>query len=482
MRLKIAPAFSSLLCWAMLTGCAGFLRPAGDSLLPGHPEAQVPDRWSALAASTPEAATGWLEDLAAPKLKQLVDQAMEANENLREAAARMQSAQARARIAGADLFPNLNGDLDMARSERLRGANFQKTLSNQYGLGIATSWELDLWGRLANRRQSAAREFHASAADLQAARLSLAADVARSAIQLLAAQRQISLTQGNLKSLEANLAILNANHEAGVAEDRMGLDIALARADVARSKATLQANLRTVDSARRRLEILIGNYPKGALQGLTEFPETTRAIPAGLPSELLLRRPDLIAAELRADAALDEIAATRKALLPSLRLNGSVGTSTTEDFDLLIDERALIWNIAGTLTQQIFQGGRLRATIDEAKAQADIVAARYAQIALQAFSEVEVALAAEQFLIDQQSQLRIAADEADRAAELAISRYENGLVEILTVLDSQRRAFEFRSSLLEITSQRLQNRIDLYLALGGDFDSVPVSVATPESP
>ena len=460
-----------------LSGCAGFLRPDGDALLPPEVSSSIPERWTQISAATTEAATGWLDDLQSKELKTRVDRALDANQDLRGAAARVRSARARARIQGADLLPSLAANFDGSRSERLRGANFQNTLTNQYQLGFASSWEFDLWGRLANQKNAARKELQATTADLHAARLSLAADVTRSAVQLLAADRQITLTRGNLESLESNLEILDANLEAGVAEDRMGLDIALARADVARSKATLQANLRTADTARRRLEILLGDYPQGALESLTEFPGATRPVPVGLPSELLLRRPDLIAAELRADAALDDIAATRKALLPSLSLNGSAGTSTTGDLDLLFDERALVWNIAGSLAQQLFQGGKLRATIDEAKAEAEVIAARYAQTALQAFSEVEVSLAAEAFYIAQESQLRIAADEASRAAALAVTRYENGLVEILTVLDSQRRAFEFRSSLLEITSRRIQNRIDLYLALGGDFDSVPTQLA-----
>jgi len=474
-----------------LSGCSGtFLRPEKDRLLDATVAEAIPNQWAAkLASAAALGATGWLDDLNSRELQQLVERALEANQDLRAATARVRSAEARARIQGAARKPSVSADLGASRAKRLRGDNtnsggqilsgsspdsaFESFKTESYDLGLSASWEIDLWGRLANQRDAATKEFLASQSDLAAARLSLAANVAKSAIALHESEQQVALTRENLKSLEANLEILDSNLEAGVAGDRLGLDISLARADVARSKASLQADQRTADTARRRLEILLGGYPKGRLAGLSKFPTVSRTLPVGLPSELLLRRPDLIAAELRADAALDEIASSRKALLPSLRLNVGAGTSSSDDLNLLLDERALVWNIAGSLAQQLFQGGRLRATIELAKAEAEEVAARYSGTALQAFSEVESALAAETFYLAQEAQLHIAAQEAQRAADLAVTQYENGLVEILTVLDSQRRAFDARSVLLSVRSQRIQNRIDLYLALGGDFDSNP---------
>lgn len=463
----------ALISGLILSGCV--TKKPDESTLDPALSGQIPDHWSAARIRVPEeSATGWLDDFDTDVLMNLAREAVGQNYDLASTAARVKSAAARARIAGADRLPQLDWDLDVSRSQGLRGASFQSVRANNFGQGFDLAWEIDLWGRIGNLRKSALRELDAADADYQASRLSLAATVARTALDQVESQLQVELSRQTLASLRINLEILDAKLEAGDADDRTALDISLSRADVARARSTIAQGQREADASRRLLETLLGKYPAGTMTALTDLPSVTRDVPAGLPSDLLLRRPDIIAAERRVDARLEDVAAARKALLPTIRITGSTGLSTTDEFAQIFDIRNLVWGIANNLAQPIFQGGRLVAEIDLTKAHREEIAADYAETALTAFREVETALSAEKFFARQQTALEEAVVEANRAEELSLSQYENAQIEIITLLESQRTAFNSRSTLLNVRLLRLQNRIDLYLALGGDFDTEPV--------
>jgi NodT family efflux transporter outer membrane factor (OMF) lipoprotein len=435
---------------------------------------ELPEDWASSKISVPaSAATGWIDSFGNSRLKTLAREAAGKNYDLAASAARVRAAEQRARIAGSDRRPQFAFDTSAARSQTLRGAQFQSVRSDNYNLGLDLTWEIDLWGRIANLQAAAIAELDATSADYQAARLSLAANVVKSTLDLWEAEQQVTLSERNLASLRTNLDILDDKLEAGDADDRTALEISLSRADVARSEATIAQQGRQADAARRQLETLLGRYPSGTVSGIKDFPKLGRSVPAGLPSELLLRRPDIIAAERRIDAELNEIAASRKELLPSVRLTAGSGTSTTQDFVKLFDVDNLVYNIGSTLAQQITEGGRLRGNIRLNEAERDQLVADYAETVLQAFREIETALAAEKYFADQQRHLSTATTEAERAEELSLSQYQRGLVDIITVLESQRRAFDARSNLLSLLNERAQNRVDLHLALGGDFDHPP---------
>ncbi|MCF6312485.1 MAG: efflux transporter outer membrane subunit [Verrucomicrobiales bacterium] len=444
---------------------------SGGNPLAGHLSSQTPDHWQGMPIAVPQkAATAWIHDFHNSELTSLVSQAVDENYQLLAAAARVRAAGARVRISGADRYPQLSLGQNSNRSQRLRGARFQKTTANQFLLSGDIAWETDLWGRLSDLQQASRDQLAASSADYQASRLSLAADVIKTTLDLIEFRMQTELSRQTLKSLETNLEILDGKLEVGDVNDRTALEISLSRSDVARAKASIAQQQRDADGAQRRLETLLGNYPSGKITALRSFPKVTRSVPVGLPSELLLRRPDIVAAEHRIDAALKNVSASRKALLPSLRLTAGGGTSTTQAYQDILDPKALVWNIGYGLSQPLFEGGRLRANVQLSKAQRDELAAQYADTALTAFREVETALAAEAFFKQQEKHLKQASKEALLAEELSLTQYERGLVDIITVLESQRRAFTSRSTLLSIKNQRLQNRVDLYLALGGDFD------------
>jgi multidrug efflux system outer membrane protein len=183
---------------------------------------------------------------------------------------------------------------------------------------------------------------------------------------------------------------------------------------------------------------------------------------------MLLRRPDLRAAERRLASALASESAAKKAMLPSIRLTGSAGR-TSQQIEQLIRPETAIWNLGTQVGQTLFQGGLLKAGVDLQRGRYHEILQTYADSVLTAFREVETALAAEQFLLAQESALERAASEAERAEQLALSQYEKGLSEVLTLLDTRQRAFDARSTLTSVKAQRLRNRAALHLALGGEF-------------
>lgn len=435
---------------------------------------ELPNRWVAGSRVPGSAATGWLDDFRSPQLTQLVREAVDNNYDLSATLSRVEQARERVRIAGADQFPTVDSSVTTGRSQGLRGASFRSVRSNNFNFSMDLAWEVDLWGRIRNLKQAERDRLTAEAAAYEASRLSLAANVAKTALQIVESNLQIDLSRRTLSSLRTNLQILDSKLEAGDADDRTALEISLSRADVARAESNLLAEQRNLDASKRTLESLLGRYPKGTVESLDRLPQIRRSVPAGLPSDLLLRRPDILAAEARVDAAFKDLAASRKALLPAIRITGGAGTATTDEFGDLFDIQNLVWNVASGLTQPVFQGGRLHAEVRLDEKTRDELASTYAETALTAFREVETALAAEKYLKGQVAALSRATSESRRAEQLSLQNYEQGIVDIITLLESQRRAFDSESQLISQQLELLTNRIDLYLALGGDFDHAPV--------
>jgi NodT family efflux transporter outer membrane factor (OMF) lipoprotein len=424
----------------------------------------APDKWSALPKIAPKAATGWLADYNSPSLRQLVDRAISANPDLKAAAARVTQAQAETVQAGAALLPSISGNYSASRQQtpadqRFSGLNF---INNRFRLPLNVSWEVDLWGRVADERGAAKSRRFAAEEDFHAARLSMAASAVRTAVTLAEAQSLLALAEQNVSTRRVQLGILEKQMERGLEPDRAALDVSLGRADLARAEATVQQRRAAVDQSRRALEVLMGGYPAGAEKGLTSLPHLSRQIPAGLPSELLLRRPDLRAAERRLESS------AKKAFLPSIRLTGDYGR-TSADIDDLMEPETAMWSIASSITQSVFQGGRIVASVKLARARYEEQLQTYTSSVLTAFREVETALAADAFLRDQAAALSRSAEEAERAEGLALGQYEKGLTDVLTLLDARQRAFDSRSAFIDVQARRLRNRADLHLALGGEF-------------
>lgn len=440
-------------------------------MVDGVPEYWIGGRYQVNGACV----TGWLSDFDSPVLKKLAEEAVDRNYSLASARSRIEQARERAQIAGADRLPSLDAGVGTSRSQNLRGAAFRTVRANNFNFSLDLTWQPDLWGRVKDLRDSQLDLFTAETNAYQWARLSLVANVVKTSLEIVESRQQVALSRENLASLEKTLDILDNKLEAGDADDRTALDISLNRADIARARSNILIEQRQADGSRRILEAFLGRYPKGQVEELKTLPGISRKIPVGLPSELLLRRPDLLEAESRVDSRLKELSASRKALLPTIRITGGAGTSTTDEFADIFDIKNMVWNIGQNLARPIYQGGRLKADVRLSQHELDEIAYTYGETALTAFREVETALAAEWYYIKQVAALEEASREARRATELSLGQYEKGLVEIITLLESQRRAFDAQSALLGAKLMLLQNRVDLYLALGGDFDHAVVS-------
>jgi NodT family efflux transporter outer membrane factor (OMF) lipoprotein len=459
---------SVLVVVAVLAGCRAQAPVAG---LPLQEKAKPGAAWVASGSERMVAEpTAWLTQFDDATLRSAVTEAVEGNPDLRVAAARMVQAEARAIRSGAQRFPSAGMSLRTNEDWRQVIAGPGEIIRQRqdvYALNLDVSWEVDVWGRVRNNANAGRANAQAAAADYEAARLSLAANAARAWCNLLEAEWQARLASETVASFRKNLATVDSNFDKGV-PGVTALDVRFARSSLASAEANLENRKRGRDEARRVLEGLMGRYPAGVFETSGKLPSLRRDIPVGMPSDLLLRRPDIAAAERRTAAALQTAKAARRALLPSFRITGDARTISEELMELL-DEKKLVRSLVISLTQPIFQGGALRSDVKLAQAQAEELAQRYASVALTAFREVETALAAEIYLDGQIAALRRFAEESREAEKLAVSQYERGLTGILNVLESQRRAFDSQSGLIRAENQRLQTRIDLCLALGGGF-------------
>jgi len=403
----------------------------------------------------------WLADFDDPTLHALVKEAVGENFDLNVALARVKAARARAEQEGAQRLPEFTTDFSASRAR----SGLTGTVSNTFDLGVNVSWEVDLWNRLDNAAKAAVAQVKAQEADYHMARLALAANVANAWFNAIESEQQLLLAEKTIVSFENSLGTIERRYRLGIGS---ALDVRLARENTATARSQREIRARNRDTAVRSLEILLGRYPSATLDIRQDLPKLQHAVPVGLPSDLLDRRPDIIAANAKLLAIDYRLAAARTNRLPGIRLTASGGAASHELRDL-INPGSLAWNLLGNLTQPLWNGGRLSAEVDIAVADRQQAAAEYTAVALRAFREVESDLTAEVLLENQETALQIATQEATAAAVLAMEQYRQGLSEIVTLLSTQRREFEARSSLLSIIKQRLNTRVDLYLALGGGF-------------
>ena len=456
----------------LLPGCS-FLPPLGTKRQSedlSRVRDGVPPQWAALPSASAGDPAGWLGEFSGSELKALVDQALAENRDFKASAARVRAAQAQTGTATAALLPGLGLDGVANRSQRPGDQRFASIgqRAKRFTVSADFRWEIDLWGRLTDQRRAAKAREQAAVADYHAARLSLAATTARTAVTLAEASALRDLAAENVRVRKTQLGILERQLDRGVDPSRAGLDLSLGRADLARAESLVAQRGQVVDETRRSLETLLGDYPAGREPGLKGLPSLKKSVPGGLPSELLLRRPDVLAAEQRLGEALSNESVAKKAFLPSISLSGNRGFSS-QQLATLANPTTALWTIGGSAAQSLFEGGARIADIRRRKASYDEALMNYESQVLSAFREVETSLAAGEFFSEQEAALRQAVEEAERAERLALGQYEKGLADVLTLLDARQRAFDARGSLISIQAEQLRNRIALHLALGGDF-------------
>jgi NodT family efflux transporter outer membrane factor (OMF) lipoprotein len=445
---------------ASLAGCALQTPPERDELAKqALPNLKVPAGWAAQGEASAAVGDRWLAGFNDPQLDALVQEALAYNPDLQVAVTRVEQAAAYVKVAGATLYPQVNL---LARG----GGKMSGDSSGLQGVGVFANWELDLWGRVRAGRESAQTQYGSAALDAEYARQSIAALVAKS---------WFLATEARLQKAIAESMVAASARQLGLAQDRLRVgngdeyDVSLAQA----SLATYQDSVRNLDLAYqqslRAVEALAGRYPAAAVNVPAHLPAIPGPVPVGMPSELLERRPDVAAAERRVAAAFYRVEEAKAARLPRISLTAAV-TSISSELFVLKEQDNPVWSAGASLLQPLFLGGQLQAQVEIRTAEQKQAVAEYGRIGARAFGEVENALSAEFALAEREGILNRAVAENERALEFASIRYRVGSGDLRAVQQQTLALDAARTALLRVQSERLVQRVNLYLALGGSFD------------
>lgn len=413
-------------------------------------------------AATGAVVDGWLKSFGDPALDAIVAEAIQNNLNLRAAVARVDAAAGLATQAGAELQPAVA--LGGSASGREGFSSSDPALSTD-GLAVNMSWELDIWGRVRSQAQAGEAAFEATQYQLEWAYQSVAAQTAKLWFLVTEANLQMKLAREALGLYERTLEIVEAKYKQGQVTSR---EVALARANVANGKGAIRQVQASVEQASRGLETILGRYPAAQIEGAEDLVATPPPIPVGIPSELLERRPDLRAAERAVAANFLQIQSAEAARLPRISLTAGVGTSSGE-LENILALGGDYWAVGANFMAPIFTGGALAAQVDVEEAQFQEALANYGSLALRAFSEVEQGLSNETLLREREEFQREVVAESSEALRVANAQFSVGRVDLLSVLQQQGQVIGAQVGLLNLRDARLQQRIDLHLALGGSF-------------
>jgi multidrug efflux system outer membrane protein len=429
-------------------------------------------RWQAAAEAPGSAADlAWWELYRDPALSALIARAAQQNLDVRIAAARVEQARAAAGASGLVLVPKIGLEASGLREKRSTdqisaGAD---RLHSDHEAGIGLSWELDLWGRLRRLNEAARARLLAAEADRQGVMVSLVADVATRYLQLASLDEQLRIAQGTVETREQFLKLTQAQFDRGVGS---GLDVSTAEAQLATARASVPDFERQIAQAENALSLLLGTNPgeiprsaAGTAEG-TAFPQ----VPAGLPSALLDRRPDLRRAEQDLVAANARVGAAKASLFPTLSLTGSFGTRSNE-LSNLFSAPAETWSIGVGLLQPILDADRNLYAVDLADAAKRETLLAYEKSVRNAFREVSDALVAQEKFRESEQAQRALVDALGRADEIAIARYRVGYSSYFDVINADRDLFNAKLSLSSARLNAQLATVQLYRALGGGWQT-----------
>jgi multidrug efflux system outer membrane protein len=337
------------------------------------------------------------------------------------------------------------------------------------GAVLTASWELDLWGRVRYARAAAVADAASVAADYEFARQSIAAAVAKNWFLATEAGLQAENARQTVRDGEQLVQLAETRTKVGVGRDE---DVYIARADVATSRDAVRQLELSQEQALRALELLIGRYPSGAIKVTPQLPGQPESIPPGLPSELLERRPDVIAAERRVAAAFNRIGEAKAARLPTISLTTGV-SAISSDLFVLKERDNPIWNVGASLLMPIYRGGALRTQVEIRTAEQKLALANYASIGLRAFAEVEAALAAENAAREREQILTQALADNRRAYDVVQTQFKVGSTDLRFVTQRELALFATQSALTRVQAEQRVQRVNLHLALGGSFEEPP---------
>ncbi len=448
-------------CLLIFTACALMKSEYSEEVkkdLPSNAES-IPQEWKS-AATTGDVSTSWLKTFNDPVLEKIVEESLKNNLDLKNAQAKLESSAASARLAGAAANPFVDASGTLQTIGTLDG----KQINNR-SAGLNVSWEFDVWGRLKSERQSAKFKYEADALDYEYARQSLAAATTKSWFLCIEMLQQTNLAKNNLSVAEKNLKITETRVKYGKSSRQ---NISLAKADVATRREKLQTLDNSLQQSKRALEVLLGRYPAAEIKVSAQFPKMIETVPAGLPSEILDRRPDVQAGELRLKSAFYKVKAKKLGRLPQLSLTGALGIPSPMLKNLLGGDSSY-FNTGANFLFPVFDGGTRKEAVKIATAEQKSALASYGSTALTAFKEVENTLSNEQVLKEREISLQEAVNELEEAVRHRRLEEQSGKTDILSVLQLEAQLNQNKSTLITLKNLRVSERVNLFLSLGGTF-------------
>jgi NodT family efflux transporter outer membrane factor (OMF) lipoprotein len=476
-KLRVSMSLAGLL--------AGLLALGACSLAPHYEVPDVPVAqsyrteapWTTATPADRLDRTGWWKLYQQPQLDDLEARLVANNHDLRAAYYHYVQSQAYVNEARSQLYPQVTagGSLDREResdTRPLRSATAPADY-NSVTLGAEVDYEVDLWGRVRDSVAASKDESEATRADLASTQLSLEVELARSYLDLRGDDQQIKLLEDTAAAYQKALDLTRARHDGGVVS---GLDVARAKTQL----SSAQSELTQVEAKRALLEhaiaVLVGASASGFQIAPATDPVALPAIPLGVPSDLLQRRPDVAAAERRVAEANAQIGVARAAYFPSLTLSAQGGFQSSVYADLL-SLPSSYWAIGPMLATYVFDGGKRRARVESAKAKTAEAGEQYRSVVLSSFRQVEDNLTLLTELGTATQQQQDAADAADLSVNLALSRYRRGAASYLDVVEAQSAALGAQRSVIEIRTRQLDANVDLIRALGGGWQKGDPSTA-----
>nr|WP_154361201.1 efflux transporter outer membrane subunit [Duganella aquatilis] len=430
----------------------------------------VPPGWSAASDKAPMLPADWWKMYADPQLDQLQQQLIDNSPDLASALARYRQAQAATGVLRSAQSPTLGASLNSQRIRQsdlkpLRGATSPAEY-NSGTLEFDLGYEVDLWGRISKQVSAGVAQERAANADLAAARLSLQTQLADTLLALRGADADLKLLRETEVAYKRQADLITQRHNGGTAS---GLDLARAETQLESTRSQLRQRQAQRNTQEHAIAALVGaNAASFTVAPMDSNAFVTPAVPLGLPSQLLQRRPDIAAAALRVAAASDQVGVARTALFPSLTLNAAAGYQSS-DFDKFARASNLFWAVGPTLAVSLLDGGRRKAQIAGAEAQLDEAGQRYRSVVLTAFQQVSDQLSLLTNYDEAAKSDHLAATAAKRALDLAQKRYDEGAASYLEVVTAQTAYLQSARSELDLTTRYRQAGVQLVKAIGGGW-------------
>ena len=428
----------------------------------------LPSAWKAGGPTNP-IADNWLTTFDDAQLDALVREAVANNPDLRVSATRVEQAAGYVKVARASLYPALA----LVGKAGFKGSSSSDVSDTIQGIGLGASWEPDLWGRYRYAHKGAQAAYASTQADFEFGRQSIAATTARAWFTATETLLQKQFAEAMVRYSEQLVKLADKRWKVGSGNEQ---DVVLAQAGLSSYQDAAKQFGLAHEQAVRALELLLGRYPAAELKTRADLPSLREPVPAGLPLEMLERRPDVIAAERRVAAAFNRVGEAKAARLPRITLKAGGAYIESELFDLKKDFENPGFGGNGQFVAPLYTGGALKAQVEIRTAEQKQAVAEYARMALRAFNDVENALSVTHALQEREQILQTALKQQQRALELGETSYRVGQIDLRSVQQNQLNLHAARLALLRVQSEQLSQRVNLHLVLGGSFET-PEAVA-----